>query len=72
MITPNNTEKALAQTLHYLVQIQKELMKLLRECAVSESTLPRYSLYSSKRIFRTDELHLGLNSGLNSAIFSSN
>ncbi len=72
MITPHNTESALAHTLHYLVQIQKELRKLLRECAVGEPTRPRHSLYSSKRIFRADELHLGLNSELNTATFSSN
>ncbi len=60
MIAPPDSENTLTQTLNYLVQLQKELRKMLRDCAISEPIAPRHSLYSSKRVFRADELHLGL------------
>ena len=72
MIFPPETDRALAHTINCLVQIQKELLKLLRDCSVSERVLPHHSLFSSKRVFRTDEMHLGLHYNGNSKTFSLN
>ncbi len=72
MIAPPESENSLTQTLNYLVILQKELRKLLRSCAVSESMIARHSLFSSKRVFRSDELNLGLDKFSYSAGFSKN
>jgi hypothetical protein len=66
-----DTENSLNQSLHYLLQLQMELRKMLRECAIGESVSPRHSLFSSRRIFRTDELSLGLRR-FQDAVFSLN
>jgi hypothetical protein len=72
MFLPPDTDRTLAHTLHCLVQLQKELRRMLRECSVTETILPRHSLFSSRRVFRSDELHLGLNIGGSNFIFSNN
>ncbi len=70
MITPH-TEDSLSETLDSLVQIQNELRKLLRSCAVTEHSQLRHSLFCSRRVFRSDELHVGLRAA-NSSPFSTN
>lgn len=49
-----------SQTIYYMVQLRNELVALLRTCAVSEEPALKFSLFSSKKSFRKDELHLGL------------
>ncbi len=70
MMTPHSDD-TLTQTLDNLIQIQNELRKLLQSCSVSEPVQTRHSLYCSRRIFRADELHLGLHSAKSSP-FSTN
>ena len=72
MLCHPESDQDLTQELQYLVQIHKELSKLLRDCAVSEPEILRHSLFSSKRVFRTDELGVGLHSFGKVSVFSEN
>jgi len=72
MMCNPESDQALTQELQYLIQIHKELSKLLRDCAVSEPEILRHSLFSSKRVFRSDEMTLGLHSFGKIIVFSVN
>lgn len=56
------SEYPFSETIGYMVQMRQDLLKLLRECAVVEESLSKFSLFSSKRVFRKEELALGLHS----------
>lgn len=43
-----------------MVELQQDLHHLLRDCAVSGGATPQFSMYSSNRIFRKEDLFLGL------------
>lgn len=51
---------SLSTTIKYMVEMQHDLHQLLRDCAVSGGATPQFSMYSSHRIFRKEELFLGL------------
>jgi len=49
-----------SSTLKYLVDLQQDLNRLLNDSGVSEDLTSQFSLYSSNRIFRKEEMFMGL------------
>lgn len=56
----NEAQYSFSTTLKYMVELQKDLQRLLKDCSVSGGIAPQFSMYSSNRIFRKEELFLGL------------
>ena len=66
------SENSFSETVENLLQLRRSLLELFRNSTVVESCAPRYSLFSSKRTFRREELTMGLVPSVTAFGFSKN
>jgi hypothetical protein len=59
---PSQSGSPFSDTFEHLVLIRQALLKVLSNSGNTPPSLPRHSLFSSKKTYRSDELSLGLNS----------
>lgn len=75
MYYPLNTLQSgnpVSETLENLVQLRRSLLELFIKSKEVESCQPLHSLFSSKRVYRSDELYAGLTPNLSAFGFSKN